>query len=106
MAQQDQGHLWSTGLQVQSPARHSGLRIRHCSSCGVGHNCGSDPIPGLETPYATEQPKKEEKKKKRKKKKMAKIILNKDLLYGTGKSTRYSVITFKRKESEKEWLYV
>ena len=29
----------------QSSAWHSGLRIRHCHSCGIGHNCGSDSIP-------------------------------------------------------------
>ena len=27
----------------------SGLRIWHCHSCGVGHSCGSDSIPGLGT---------------------------------------------------------
>ena len=34
--------LESAGTQVRSP----GLRIRHCQSCGLGHNCGSDPWPG------------------------------------------------------------
>ena len=33
-------------------------------------------------------------------------ISNKNLLYSTGTSTRYSVIAHRRKESEKEWLYV
>ena len=42
---------WVTGL---NSGRHSGLRIWHCSTCGVGCNCGSDP--GI--PYATRQPKK------------------------------------------------
>ena len=27
--QRDQQHLWSTGMQVQSPAQHGGLRIQH-----------------------------------------------------------------------------
>ena len=31
-----------------------------------------------------------------------KQITNKDLLYSTGKSTQYSVITYMRKESKKE----
>ena len=30
-------------LQIQSLALLSGLRIRHCYSCGVGHRLGSDP---------------------------------------------------------------
>ena len=32
--------------------------------------------------------------------------INKDLLYSTGNSTQYSVITYIGKESEKEWIYV
>ena len=40
----------STETQVQSLAQHSGLRIWHCRGCG--HNCSSDLIPGLGTPYA------------------------------------------------------
>ena len=35
-----------------------------------------------------------------------KQILNKDLLYSTGKSTQYSVISYMGKESEKVWVYV
>ena len=35
-----------------------------------------------------------------------KYIINKDLLYRTGNSTQYSVITYMGKESEKEWIYV
>ena len=35
-----------------------------------------------------------------------KQIINKDLLYTTGNSTQYSVITYMGKESEKEWIYV
>ena len=30
----------------------------------------------------------------------------KDLLYSTGKSTQYSVVTCMGKESKKEWIYV
>ena len=40
---------------------------------------------------------------KREKKKK---IVNKDLLYNTGNSTQYSVITYRGKESEKEWICV
>ena len=35
-----------------------------------------------------------------------KQIINRDLLYSTGKSTQYFVITYMGKESEKEWIYV
>ena len=35
-----------------------------------------------------------------------KQITSKELLYGTGDYFHYSVITYKGKESEKEWLYV
>ena len=35
-----------------------------------------------------------------------KQITNKDLLYHTGNSTQYSVITDMGKESEEEWIYV
>ena len=31
---------------------------------------------------------------------------NKDLLYSTDNSTQYSLITYMRKESEKEWIYM
>ena len=36
-------------MQVLSQAWHSGLRIRHCHTCGVGCSCGLDSIPDLET---------------------------------------------------------
>ena len=39
--QQDQQHLGNTGMQVQSLAGHSGLRIQHC--CGLQLQLGSDP---------------------------------------------------------------
>ena len=35
-----------------------------------------------------------------------KQIINKDLLYSTENSTQYSVITYKGKESEKEYIYI
>ena len=35
-----------------------------------------------------------------------KQIINKDLLYSTGNSAQYPVITYMGKESEKEWTYV
>ena len=33
-------------------------------------------------------------------------MIKKDLLYSAGNSTQYSVITYRGKESEKEWIYV
>ena len=63
VVQQDVWHLRSAGTMVQSPAQHRRLRILHCHSCGLGCNCGSDLIPGMETPYAAGQPKKEKEKK-------------------------------------------
>ena len=59
--------LWSPEMQVRSPPQQNRLRIRHCHSCGVGHNYGLDLMPGLGTPYATGWPKKREKKKKERK---------------------------------------
>ena len=59
VVQWDQQHLWSAGMQVRSPAWHSGLRIPHCHRYGLDHNCSSDLIPGLGTPYAMGWPKKE-----------------------------------------------
>ena len=35
-----------------------------------------------------------------------KLITNKDLLYSTGNSIQYSVMTYMGKESNKEWIYV
>ena len=48
----------------QTPAQHSGLRIHCCRSwsCCLGHNCGSDLIPGQGIPYVVGWPK--EKKRK------------------------------------------
>ena len=58
MAQWDQWHLWSFGMQVQSPAQYNGLRIWGCRSYNLGHNCSSDLIPGLGILFALRQPKK------------------------------------------------
>ena len=33
-------------------------------------------------------------------------MIIKDLLYSTGNSTQYFVITYKGKESEKEYIYI
>ena len=35
-----------------------------------------------------------------------KQTINKALLYNTGNSTQYSVITYMGEESEEEWIYV
>ena len=35
-----------------------------------------------------------------------KWITNKDLLYSTGNSAQYSIMTYRGKESKKEWIYV
>ena len=67
VVQWDWQHLWSAGMQVQSLAWHSELRIQCCWI--VGHNCGSDLIPGPGTPFTMGQPKKEKKKENIKSKK-------------------------------------
>ena len=40
MAQQDWKHLGSPGIQVPSPAQHSGLMTPR--NCSLGHDCSSD----------------------------------------------------------------
>lgn len=60
MAHRDQQHL---GVQVQSPAGCSGLRIRCGCSCSLGSKCGSDLILGLGAPQAAGRPKKKEREK-------------------------------------------
>ena len=57
MAQWDQQHLGNSGLQVRSLAWHSGSRIWHCCSCGLGRDCGLELILSLGTPYAMGRPK-------------------------------------------------
>ena len=64
IAQRDRWCLGSNGIQAWFPARHSGLRIQHCCSCGLGHNYRSDLILGLGTPLASGWPKKKKQKKK------------------------------------------
>lgn len=49
MAQQDLRYCWSTGMQVQSLAQYSGLRIWCCYYSGSGHSCGVGSVPGLRT---------------------------------------------------------
>lgn len=76
MVQLDWQYLWSTGMQVRSPAWHSVLKIWPCQSCCVGYNCSLDLIPRLGTPYIAGWPKnknknllnlkKKERKEKRK----------------------------------------
>ena len=48
--------LWHSGLRIRHchcsssgsiPGQHSGLRIWYCCSCGIGHSCSLDLIPGL-----------------------------------------------------------
>ena len=53
VVQQDLGCLWSSGMQVQSPAWHGGLSIQCCCNCSIDHNCGLDLILGQEAPYAS-----------------------------------------------------
>ena len=67
MAQWGQWCLSSARMQIQSLAWHSELRIWHCCSCSISHNCGSDLIPGPGTSYAVGGQIKEKKKKKKKK---------------------------------------
>ena len=68
---------------------HSGLRIWHCLSCGIGHSCSSDLIPGPGTSICCgwsqkktnkntkkwKNDTKKKKKKKKKKKRMLNILL-------------------------------
>lgn len=53
VAQWDQLSLWNAGMQVQSQAQQSGLRIWQLQ-CRL--QLGSDLIPGLWTLYATGKP--------------------------------------------------
>ena len=39
VAQQDWRHLGAAGMQGPFLARHSGLGIWRCRSCGLGRNC-------------------------------------------------------------------
>ena len=63
VAQWNQWCLCSTRIQVWSQAPHSGLKDPALlQASALGHNCGSDLIPGLGTPYIMGWPKKEKKK--------------------------------------------
>ena len=72
VVQQDWQPLGSTGMQVRSLAQHSGLRIQHCHSCGLGCDCSLDLIPGLGPPYAMGRPKMKNKTNKQNKNLMLK----------------------------------
>lgn len=52
MAQGNRQRLGSTETRVQSPAQHSGLRIRHCPQLQLRSSLGSDLFPDPGTPYA------------------------------------------------------
>ena len=59
VAQRDQQHLCCARTQVRCPAQDCTLRIRHCQSCAIGHNCSWDLTPGPGTPHGKGKPKKE-----------------------------------------------
>ena len=63
MVQRDQLRLGSTGTQARSLAQHSGLWIQCCRNCRLGHNGGSNLIPGPGTLCAVGQQKKEGEKR-------------------------------------------
>ena len=69
--------LIRTGCQ-KFPLWHSGLRIWHCPSCGMGCSCSSDPIPGPGTSFHMPQVQSEKKKNKKKNHKKQKQQPNKD----------------------------
>ena len=72
MAQWVKNPAFPAAAWVWFPAQCSGLRIWHCHRCSVGHSCGLDWIPALETPAANEASTPQKscylKKKKQKKK--------------------------------------
>ena len=53
---------WDSETKLWSLAWLSGLRIWGCHSFGLGHNCSSDLIPGLGTPYTPGRLKKKKQK--------------------------------------------
>lgn len=60
----DRQHLWSTEHRFNPHLDTvGGLSIWCCGSCSIGHNCGSDLIPGWEL-HLLQVAKKEKKKKK------------------------------------------
>ena len=58
MVQQDLWRLGLVGTRVQPPARHSGFRIQHCCSCGLGCDCDSALNPGPGTQWGGQKRKK------------------------------------------------
>ena len=54
----------SRKVVLEFPLWYNGLRIRHCHSCGVGHSCRWDSVPGLGTPYAVGTTRKKKKIRK------------------------------------------
>ena len=66
MVQQDQWLSIVLGHDTGLIAQYSGLSVWCCHNCSIGHNCGSDIIPGLGPPFAWgwgEGTKKDKKKK-------------------------------------------
>ena len=54
-------------VRVLFPAQHSGLKIWHCHSCGIGCSCSSDLIPGPGTSICHGSGQKPNQKKKKRK---------------------------------------
>ena len=56
-SQEFKTHMWTfpsaiaivKNHKLDCPLCHSGLRSQNCHSCGIGHSCSSDLIPGLGT---------------------------------------------------------
>lgn len=71
VAQQDLVAFLEPGTQVGSQVQHSGLRVWHCRSYGLG-NWGWDLIPSSETTYALDRPKQGEKNQNQTNKKQTK----------------------------------
>ena len=71
--------------EVQSPACHSGLRIWCCHGCGIGHSCGLDSVPGLETSVCCGCSHK--KKRKKEKADPVQIFSKKDFYQGLAGNT-------------------
>ena len=65
VGQWNQWCLWSSGMQVQSPAWHSGLRIWHCCSFSLILNSSLDLIPGPGSACAEGWPKMKTKQQKK-----------------------------------------
>jgi len=73
-------------MQVRSLARHSGLKIWQCRSCGVGHNYGSGLTPGPGTSHAqgsqrTKKKEKREREREREREKRIALMGYRDLVH-------------------------